>query len=115
MKCGKLPKLALLSFTCYNNSHRGREFNRDRRRRHLLGGSRPLNFDNIYKSSFLPALTSLDLNGTFVWADGGGVIPFRQCLSRHCLGYLSSTLSDRRKIQGHPGSNGFPKNLTSVP
>ena len=30
-----------------------------------------MNFDNVYKSGFLPTLQSLDLNGTFVWADGG--------------------------------------------
>ena len=56
-----------------------------------------MNFDNIYESVFLPSLQSLDLSGIFVWVDGGGRFPFIQCLSLHCLGYLSETLSDRHK------------------
>ena len=34
--------------------------------------ARPVIFDNIYESSFLPALRSLYLNSTFVWANGRG-------------------------------------------
>ena len=50
------------------------------------GGSRTVNFDNIYESCFLPALWRLDLNGTFVWEDGEGLFLFLQCLSWHSLG-----------------------------
>ena len=85
---------ALLLSTCYN-SCRWRGFKSNRRQ--LQGGSRPVNFEDIYESNFLPALRSLDLNGTFVWADGGGWFPFIQWLSWHCLGYLSKTPSDTRK------------------
>ena len=62
-------------------------------------------FDNIYESGFLPALRSLDLNGTFVWANGGGGDSPYAMLSRHCLVGIvwvtpSTTLSDRGKIRG---------------
>ena len=71
-KCGMLPKLGLLASTCYNNRYRRRGFNSDRRRRHLQGGNKPVIFNDIYESSFLPPLWSLDLDGTFVGTDGGG-------------------------------------------
>ena len=54
MKWGNLPKLGLLSSTCYKNSYRWRGFSSDRRWRHLQGGSRPVIFDDIYESGFLP-------------------------------------------------------------
>ena len=97
--------LARLHSTCYNN-YRWRGFNSDRRQ--LQVGSRPVNFDDTYESGFLPVLRSLNLNGTFVCEDGVGWFPCIQCLSWHCSNYLSSTLLDRCKIQGHPGSNHVP-------
>ena len=100
---------AHLLSTCFNNSYRWRGFNSHRRQRHLQGGSRPVIFYDIYKSGFLPPLQSLDLNGTFSLGRWRGVIPLMQCLSQHCLGYLSTAMLNRFKIWGHPGSNGFPK------
>ena len=72
MKCGIIPKLGSLAFYLLQQLQVER-FNRDRRQ--LQGGSRPVNFDDIYESGFLPALQSLDLNGTFVWVDRGGDYP----------------------------------------
>ena len=80
--------LVCLLSTFYNSCRR-RGFNSNRRQ--LQGGSRLVNFEDIYKSGFLPALPSLDLNDTIVWEDGGGWFPFIQCLSWHCLGYLPKT------------------------
>ena len=61
-----------------------------------------------------PTLRSLDLKSTFVWVDGGGWLPFVQCLSQHCLGYLSTTPSDRWKIKVPRFQLWFPINLNPV-
>ena len=77
---------ACLLPTCYN-SYRWRGFNSNRKQ--LQGKSRHVNFDDIYKASFLPALPNLDLNGTFVWTYGGGwgkrtdLIELKFLLSNH--------------------------------
>ena len=36
-------------------------------------------FRRYLQIQLLPSLRSLDLNNIFVWANGGGVIPFMQC------------------------------------
>ena len=56
-------------------------------------------FNDIYESGFLPILQSLDLNGTFVWANGGGWFPL--CNVKSALFELNfQTLSDWHKIRG---------------
>ena len=112
MKRGTLPKLGLLALTCYN-SYRRRGFNSNRRQ--LQGGSRPVNFDNIYESGFLSTLRSFNLNGTFVLVDGGGWLAFIQWLRRHCLGYLSTTSLDRCKFEVPRFQLYFPINPNPVP
>ena len=89
-----LLKLALHASTCYNNRNRGRGFNRDSRWRPLQGGSKPVIFDDIYKSGFLPALRSLDLNCTFFWANGGGCFP----LCNVKLTLIGLTFHDKNQV-----------------
>ena len=64
------PKTLLPCFLLGATVTGGEDFNSNRRQ--LQGGSRPVNFDGIHESRFLPTLPGLDLNGTFVCVDGGG-------------------------------------------
>ena len=46
----------------------------------------PVIFGNIYESGYLPALPSLNLNGTSIWANGaGGDSPYAM-IRCHSLG-----------------------------
>ena len=95
--------LACMLLTCYNKRYRRICFNSNRRqRKDTCKVETSLWFSTIFTNLafYLPALQSLDLNGTFVWANGG--CWFLLCnvkLAWFCVN-LSTTPSDRRKIQG---------------
>ena len=110
-----LPNIILRAFNLFQTDIGGDNFtsNRRWRQRYFQDGSRPVIFDAIYESGFLPAFQSWISIGTSVWVNGEDRLPL--CNVVLPLFRLNLQMpSERCKTRGPLASLLFLTSITST-
>ena len=105
VKCSMLPKLGSLAFYLLQQQlHGGEDLTATKER----DPCKVCDFQQYLRIRFFNHTMEFGPQWHLCLGGWRGVIHLYAMLYRNCLGYLSTTPSDRPKILGHPGFNPVP-------